>query len=261
MNYDNHLYHILYPNPSLVASQYNPEQFSRHYTSGSTRYYTGKLVFAEIDCNFRNPYFNIDDAIEQLVPHEDGRPKATKFISSYRVLEHIDFQSIQKLYLTTPDGSVLELQEHAYETIHQPGFLRIFAEIAPLRMLVLTTYNFIDFGHNITAPDNTKGAPKFFYTQLDINTEEFLANFEANPFMQSPIPTIHPAKLRDAIHELSIYRTKHTKGLSLDCPLEQIPYKMIRHGFMFSSQKESKFFPMPSLEEIEKNNFKFWRSM
>lgn len=261
MNTDKHLYMILYPNCSLVGSQYSPEQFAKHYMSGSTRYYTGKLVFAEIDINFRNPYFKIDKGLEELVPHPDGRPKATKFICSYRVLEHIDFGAIKSLYLSTPEGYILELKEGTHDAPHLPGFLRTFAEIEPLHMLVLTKYNFVEFGKNITDPNNTKGAPKFFYTQIELDTKEFLKEFEENPFMQPPLLTIHPSKLRDAIHELSVHEEKNTKGLALNCPLDQIPYKMIRHGFMFASQEETLYFPMPSLEEIERTNYRFWRSM
>jgi len=86
-----HLYLILHPNHSLIASQLEPEQFLRHYVQGSTRYFEGRLIFAEVDPDFRHEYFDIDKAYAELIPHEDGRPKATKFIKSYRTLEHMDF--------------------------------------------------------------------------------------------------------------------------------------------------------------------------
>ena len=54
---------------------------------------------------------------------------------------------------------------------------------------------------------------------------------------------------------------KKSKGLSLFCPLDQISFKRIRHGFMFTSQDGYKFFPMPSAHEIEEKNFKFWQGM
>jgi hypothetical protein len=94
MAYEKHLYMILHPNYSLIASQLEPEHFLKHYVQGSTRYFEGRLIFVEIDPNFRNPFFDIDAAFAELKPHEDGRPKATKFIKSYRVMEHIDFEAI-----------------------------------------------------------------------------------------------------------------------------------------------------------------------
>ena len=259
--YGTYLYMICHPNPALVASQYEPEKFARHYSAGSTRYYDGKVLFAEIDANYRHPYFNIDKGLEGLVPHDDGKPKATKFISTYRVLEHIDFDAIKKLYMSNPDGSCYGLDATEYDKTHKPDFLRIFAELTPLKMLVLSSYDFSQYGKWMTDPSNPKGAPKILYTQFDLTIADFLSDFEANPLMPPPLPSIHPSKLRDAIFELRNSPDKHTKGLSLDISFNKKSYRLIRHGFMFASAEKELFFPVPPQEEIEKENYKFWRSM
>lgn len=259
--YGNHLYMILYPNAALIASQYAPVDFAKHYSMGSTRHYDGKVIFAEIDENYRHPYFDIETGIRSLVPHEDGRPKATKFISTYRVLEHVNFDAIKHLYLTNPDGSCLELDRAVYDKTHKPDFLRIMAVIHPVRMLVLTNFDFPQYGKWITEPGNPKGAPKAFYTQFDLNIEDFLKDFEDNPLMNPPLPGLHPSKLRDAIIELRTSSIKHTKGLGLDCNLNKKSYGGIRHGFMFASQEGEVFFPFPGLDEIEKKNYKFFKGM
>lgn len=261
MEYQTRLYQILYPNQALIASQVGPQEFARHYLVGSVRHYSGKLVFAEIDPSFRHPYFKIDEALAETRPHDDGTPKRTKFICSYRVLEHMDFNAIRSLYLTNSEAQVLELKPGTYTKKHEAGYLRTYAEIAPLSMLVLSPMSMPEFGSFITAPGNTKGSPKLFYTQIELNIREFLETFEADPFAQAPFPFLHPSKLRDAIHEMQEHPHKKTKGLSLFCPLDQISYKRIRHGFMFSDGEHSKFFAMPSLHEIEETNFKFWQGM
>ncbi len=261
MPFENRLYQILYPNQALVASQLSPGDFARHYLIGSIRHYSGKLVFAEIDIGFRHPYFNIEVILKHMVPHADGTPKRTKFICSYRVMEHMDFDAIKNLYLTTSEAHVLELSPGPYDKVHQSGFLRTYAEIAPLLMLVLSPLSMPDFGRYITEPGNAKGCPKLFYTQIDLNVEEFLAAFESNPFTQAPFVFLHPSKLRDAILGMRIVPEKKSKGLSLFCPLDQVSFKRIRHGFMFTSQDKFKFFPMPSLHDIEEKNFKFWQGM
>jgi hypothetical protein len=261
MEYENRIYQILYPNQALVLSQLSPEDFARHYLIGSIRHYNGKLVFAEIDIQFRNPYFDIEEQLKFLVPHADGSPKHTKFLCSYRVLEHMDFNAIKSLYLTTSQATVLELKPAPYDKVHQSGFLRTYAEIAPLSMLVMSPLDFPEFGKYITRPKNPKGSPKLFYTQIELNVDEFLAGFEKNPFTQAPFPFLHPSKLRDAIQQMKIKPEKETKGLSLFCPLDQMSFKTIRHGFMFSSQDGYRFFPMPSLREIEEKNFRFWQGM
>lgn len=261
MLYQNRLYQILYPNQALVASQLAPEAFARHYLIGSIRHYSGKLVFADIDINFRHPYFDIEGGLERLIPHEDGTPKHTKFICSYRVMEHMDFDAIKSLFISTSEAHVLELKPAEYDKVHQQGFLRTFAEVAPLSMLVISPYDMPEFGKFITQPGNSKGCPKLFYSQIDLNVDEFVMNFEKNPFMQAPFPFLHPSKLRDAILQMKIKPEKKTKGLALFCPLDQISFKMIRHGFMFASQDKYKFFPMPSLHDIETSHFRFWQDM
>ena len=261
MPYTSHLYMICYPNPALIASQLNPEQFARHYIIGSSRDYEGRIVFADIDPEFRNDYFEIDRGVSELVPHEDGRPKATKFIASYRILENIDLGAIRSLYLTTPAGYSLRIDPVPFESKPSHNVLRVYAEINPIRMLVLSRNNFLEFGRYVTAPQNPKGAPKLFYTQLEFDIQEFLDEIALNPVMQPPIPGLHPSKLRDAIYEVQRIPTKVNKGLALDCPFDRIPAKMIRHGFMFASQDDFKFFPMPDLKVIEKDFYKFYRTM
>ncbi len=260
MDYEKRLYMVLYPNSALIASQYNPEMFAQHYTSGSSRHYSGKVIFAEVDAGYRNGYFELDAIMDGLVPHSDGRPKATKFISSYRVLEHVDFSAIGRLYISTEEGHCIGLERGEFSVAHQEGF-RVYAEIAPMRMLVMSKHDPRKFGAYITDPGNHKSAPKQFYTQLNIDLVEFLAEFEKNPFKPSPIPSLHPSMIRDGFHELMSRPTKNNKGLALDSNLDATSYRLLKHGFFFSSKDESLFYPLPSSAEIETRNLKFWRTM
>lgn len=262
MAYQNRLYLTLYPGEALVASQLDPAAFARHYLIGSVRHYSGKLIFAEVDPSFRHPYFEkLGETMETLRPHEDGAPKHTKFIASYRVLEHIDFAALRSLYLSTAEAHVLELIRGEHDRAHQPGIIRAYGEIAPISMLVMTYYDIMEYGRYITAPDNPKGAPAMFYTQLELDPEAFLGEFEHNPFAQAPFPFLHPSKLRDAILEMRIKPEKRVKGVSLYFSLEQVSYKLIRHGFVFMSREATAFYPMPGPKEIEQRNFRFWQNM
>ena len=130
-----------------------------------------------------------------------------------------------------------------------------------MRMLALSRLDFPEFGKYITNPEYTKSAPKLFYTQIELNIDHFLEEFDRHPTLPSPVPGVHPAKLRNAIQELRDNPDKPLKGVSLDIPFEKIAYKTLRHGFMLASQQTTKFFPMPTMAEIEELNFNFWRRM
>jgi hypothetical protein len=260
-NYEQRIYAVLHPSAALIGSQLNPQAFARHYLSGSIRHYSGKIVFAEMDPSFRNDYFPIEEYMSDVKAHEDGRPKATKFIAIYRVLEHLDFNAIKRMYLSTPEGAVLELEPAEEVQTREPGIMRIFAEINPVRMLVLTQLNFVEFGQFVTDDSIRRTVPCLVYTQLEFDANQFLHDIEMNPLMPPPIPKLHPSKLRDAIMELSTARDKRSKGLLLDSNFDEIPYRMVRHGFMFARHGEWKFFRMPDWREIEKTNYKFWKAM
>ncbi len=256
----NRLYLIVHPTAALIGSQLPPEQLAKHYTVGPTRHYRGKVIFAEVDPGFRHPYFAIDAAMADLKPHEDGRPKATKYISSYRVLEHIDYSALRNLYLTSEQGYSLEL-EPGPPPAGGGGGENIYAEITPLRMLVLSRMDMRAFGAFITDPANSVGAPRFVFTQVELAIDDFLAEYERNPFMEPPIPNLHPAILRDAIHELRGVASKSNKGLLLGTNLDNFSYRLLRRGFVFAAQKDWLFYPMPTPAEIEKRNLKFWKSL
>lgn len=261
MNEDKRLYMVLHPNHSLIASQLDPERFAKHYVQGSTRYFEGKLIFAEVEPKWRHPYFEIDEAFKQLTPHEDGRPKATKFIKSYRVLEHVDFDAIGKLYVCNSVGDIVELEAHDDDPRMRGDEMRIILEINPLKMMVLTKFNLVDYSRYITDPHQPKGAPAMFMAQLEFSPDDFLREFDENPFIRCFVPGIHPARLRASILEVRNTPGKNVKGLSLDCPIDRMSYKLLRHGFMFASQGKNKFYPLLPIEDVERNFYKFWKSM
>ncbi len=259
--YTPHLYMICYPNAALVLSHLSPEQFGIHYNYGSTSYYAGKLIFAEIDINYRCDFFDIETALQKLKPHSDGRPKATKYIASYRVLEHIDIDAVQTLYIANADGSCYPLPPGEYQEKTIENDMRIFAEITPTRTLVLSKYTMREFGKELTTSNTGVSVPRMLYLQICFDVDDFLRQFEANPFMVSPIEGVHPSKLRDAIVSLRRRHKKFFKSLTLETAFKKESYRKIKNGFMLIDGEKEKFFPMPSLSEIEANNLHFWKSM
>jgi len=106
---------IVFPINALVASQLEPEDFGMHYAVGSTKHYSGKVIFVEVDINFQHPYFDVEYYLKQTVPDPvTKRPKRTKFISSYGVIENVPLHVLKNLYLVKANGKVLPLEKQQY---------------------------------------------------------------------------------------------------------------------------------------------------
>ncbi len=256
-----HLYLILFPNEALVASELPPADFGQHYAIGSPRHFSGKVIFAEIDISFRHPYFKIDDYLAQTTSGKPGVPKKTKFIKSYRVLEHVDFQALRELYLVTVDGRVLPLQKgnpDFGETSHTPG-IRIYQELCPLRPLVASNLAPAAFGRYMTTEAESKGAPKLFFTELTIDVAGLLQQDE--PLLHSPLPNVHPAHLVASLKELAAKPDKRTKTISLKSIFDDVGYNRVGAGYWLVAGDEVVFYPMPAESEIEEKHYDWWKSV
>ncbi|HCV43354.1 MAG TPA: hypothetical protein DGH68_07705 [Bacteroidetes bacterium] len=257
--FEKHLYMIVFPINALVSSQLNPTEFAQHYAVGSAKHFRGKVIFIELDINFRNPYFDIDHYLALTIPHPDGKPKKTKFISSYAVLEHVDLRSLKNLYLVTTNGKALEISSRAYTATNEPGLVRIYQEITPLSNLVASTLDQRAFGKYITSGTKSKGAPKICFTQFEFNVAEFMEKNKNREMMYSPIPENNPTRLYEYLVELKTDASKKTKTISLSTTLREASYALVRHGFWFSAGDELLFYPMPTISELENKYYEWWR--
>ena len=259
--YNKHLYAIMHPNPSLVASQLEPLEFGKQYSVGTKRYYQGKLLFIEVDPSFRNDFFPIDEYLAKTVAKPDGSPKRTKIISSYRVLEHLDLEALGSLYAVTVSGATLRIEKTEYvASPDEAGAIRLIQEINPLELLVATTQDHRTFGAHLTSENNPKGAPKLFFTELDLDVEGFLKGWEANPFLPPPIPGIHPQKLSVALKFLKSSTEYKTTTLGLASVLDDVLYRSLKKGFFLSHGDKMNFYPFPSEATLQKDHFAWYKS-
>jgi len=255
-----YLYAVVYPNEALIASQLPPERFGRYYSVGSARYYSGKMLFLEIDLEFRHPYFKIDQALEQTVEHPDGTPKHTKFISSYRVLEHLPNDCVRALWAVTTNGVSLRLERRPFLPVADPGRVRVIQELNPVEMLICSTMDQQAFGRYITDPDHSKGAPRLLFTQVELDVDHFLAEWAANPFIPAPLPGVHPQKLAEALKVLKAEPAPRTKSIGIQSVFEKIHYNHIRHGFWLAAGEQLDFFALPDEQELRERHHRWWKS-
>lgn len=256
-----YLYAIMHPNRALVASQLPPEQFGKQYSVGTKRYYQGKVLFLEVDPAFRNDYFPIDEYLAQTVAHADGSPKRTKIISSYRVLEHLDLAALGSLYAVTVSGATLKLDKAEYEArVAEDHSIRIMQELNPLQLLVATTKDHRSFGSTLTAPGNPKGAPKLFFTQVELDVGTFLKEWEVNPFLPAPIPGVHPQKLCEVLTFLRDSKDFKTATIGLASVFDDLLYRSLKKGFFLSEGEQMLFYPFPSEEVLQRDHYAWWKS-
>lgn len=259
------MYVVLQPHPSLIGSQLPPEDFARHYISGSARHYGRKIIFAELDIAFRHPYFKIDEAMEEVKTHADGRPKATKFIKTYRVLEHLDLSRILHVFLSDSDGRCLRLEPcDLYAPLRgkPAGGINFFAELCPMKIASISQLNYKDFGQHMTNPANSKGAPAICYTQLDLDAQRLL---DDDAYLReitfSVLPGADGEKLRQALRIVRDIPEKPTKGILMEIDFSRISYTRIRHGIMLCNHEQMALFGMPALQDIQAQNPAFYAGL
>lgn len=259
MSYQKHLYAIMYPNFALVASQLEPADFGRYYSVGSARYYSGKMLFIEVDINYRNDYFATDKYLEQTVEHPDGSPKMTKFISSHRVLEHLSIEALGALYAVTVNGEVLKMEPKAYSPAPNNSRISIIQELNPIQLLVASSYDHPTLGKFLTTPGNPRGCPRLFFTQIDLDVDGFLADWQRNPFLAAPIPGVHPQKLAAVLEALKADPQARTKSIGIQSIFDRVSYSRICNGFFVADQTDLKHYPMPSQEELQRDHYSWWK--
>jgi hypothetical protein len=239
---------------ALVASQLSPESFGTYYATGSEKKARSQAMFFDLDPDFRHPYFDIDAGYKRLVPHEDGTPKRSVYISVYRVLEHVPLSAIQKLYITTQDGRTLGLD--ASGTIPEcEGGMHLYQEIAPVHPRVASTLCPEDFFELLNDP--AKGmvtVPALCFVELT------LGGLADNPEFGSSqgLPYSNIDHYRQCLLEL---RTKTVVVKMVDrIHRTAFHYRTVKSGFYLGNAGKMLFFLMPSQEVLRREHYQWWRS-
>jgi len=149
-----HLYMLCYRFEALVASHLDPESFGLYMATGTQKNTKGNVLFFEINPDLKSAYFHLDDLASRCAPHEDGSPKRSKYISIYRVLEHLDPADIGRLYLGTADGRVLGLESATYDSSHEDAGPSLYQELCPVSPMVVSALPPAAFVRFMTDPGN-----------------------------------------------------------------------------------------------------------
>jgi hypothetical protein len=249
-----HLYFSLIPE-ALIASMLSPEEFGQYYATGHRYKTKGQAVFFDVDPAFRHEYFQIDAAIEKCVPHADGAPKNSVYISTYRVLEHIPLNAIGKLYMATAYGQTLELDRCDSLDESEKGRNYLYQDLAPVNSLVVSTLGPEDYYHSVvTKPSKFITFPALAF--VDLRLGELARDPESGNVNDLPYSYIH--HLQEALLMLDP-QTKQSKLVDrLHSP--EFLYRMVRSGFFIGNGPDFACYKMPSHEVLRRDYHAWWRS-
>ena len=248
-----HLYLSLVPEV-LIASMLEPNEFGNYYAVGTKKKSSGQAIFLEIDPNFRSKYFRIKEGISRCVPHDDGTPKASIYISVYRVLEHVPVSALGKLFLVTQDGRTLGLDASVLLPPLDEG-LHLYKEIAPVSPLIASRLNPMEFYDLIVKnPTSLVTLPAIAYAELRL--DELAEDPEMGQV--GDLPYSNMDHLREVLKDLKT-KPVATKMVDRASPAT-LAYRTIKNGFYIGNESVMAYYPMPSSEELRENNYRWWRS-
>jgi hypothetical protein len=248
-----HLYLSTIPE-ALIASMLTPMDFGMYYSVGMEKKSRGQAQYFSVDRGFSSDYFPMSEIDSRCVPHPNGEPKHSVYLSVYRVLEHVPLSAIGKLYLATRDGRVLEIAP----TKSIPPFpkaFRFYQEICPVAPRVVSRLDPQEFCAFMTDSKRSIHVPKIFFAELSLG--ELAANPETGSVKDLSYSNIE--HLRSCITEVKKDTHKGTKTVDRAAPTD-FPYRLVENGFFLGSGKELVYYPMPSERELQTTHYQWWRS-
>jgi len=250
---DRHLYLITHRVEALVASMLAPEEFGTYMATGTKKRSRDKLLFFEVDYDFDSDYFDLGIIDNRCVPHPDGTPKHSAYVSIYRVLEHLDLSQIGDLYCVTRDGRVLRLAARTYEEGSGPG-PHLYQELCPVSPLIASDLAPRDSCRFVTDRSRPVSVPKIFFADL-VLPELDTAQGEPDA---GCVPYKRIEHIRQCLRELGGASEKRAK--TVNRAGDQLFYCTVKDGFFLGAGETMKWYPFPSPDEMESQYHLWWRS-
>lgn len=238
---------------ALIASNLPPEQFGAYYATGDYHRSFDQAIFFEISPDFKSDYFPMGKFEELCVPHADGTPHKSVYLSVYRVLEHVPISAFRNLYLTTADGRTLELKKADF--VPDSDKLFLYQDLAPARPRVASVLNPKEYASRLTSPERLVNMAKIAFCDLALGgLEKDPENGDAQNLPYKNIP-----HLRDCIREISLKSGKNNKVVVRNM-VGELLFRTVKRGFYVGAGDEFIYYPMPSREELDDKYYTWWRS-
>lgn len=244
------LYLVCHQFEALVASQLPPDLFGTYLAAGLRRQTDAEDIFFEIDPT-RLPAgaFDIDKARRDTVPHADGAPKRSKYVSVYRVIERIPLEAFGSLHLTTRDGQVLSLGQQPLPTTSGP-VPRMYLELCPTSPLVVSLLPPAEYLAHMTDPANPISLPRMIWADMRVD--------RVGGDLAPDLPYPHREHIIDCLDEIASLNKK----LKIVSRRPKLPafFRTVAQGFFVGDASGLLFYPYPTREQFESDYHRWWRS-
>lgn len=238
---------------SLVVSMLPPEEFGTYLATGTSKRAKGEAMFFSVDAD-KLTDFDMAPAFDRCVAHPDGQCKHSVYVSIYRVLERIPLDALGSLWLTTPDGRVLELAAAPQLPTEFSAPFHLIQELTPVHPLIAANLDPVAFTRFITDPEKPVSVPKLCFVTLDLGG---LAH-DPDQGKASDLPYPNIEHLKDCLREL---RDTDKQAKTVDrIHSQHVPFRCISGGFYIGDGSDIKHYPFPSCEELDRDHHEWFRS-
>ena len=244
-------YLSVFPVEALIASELQPEEFGSYMSIGSRKGSAEKMIFIRLKEEFGD-HFDWEYAHRNCVPHADGRPKHSVYLSVYRVLEFVPLERMESMYLTTMGGKVLELPLESYEPIPERKSYYLYQELCPIKPLVVSSLTPSEFASYMTNPASKIFVPAIVFADLkviDFEDQERTGNIGG-------LYDRNIEHLKDCIRDVTELRGKANKTLDRS-HVESFSYQVIGNGIYVGTKDHMIQYRMPSLEVLNRDHYQW----
>jgi hypothetical protein len=241
---------------ALIASMLPPKDFAEYMATGTRRKTRGQAIFFEVDQDIARNILPAEYISKRCIRKPDGAPKSSVYLTIYRALEHLPLKSLKSLFLVTEDGRILELTKGPYDVkLEKPKQLHLYQELCPVTPIIASTLSPSEFAIEMTSEKEQVYIPKLMFVEL------MLDQLAYDPVRGSAhnLPYSDIGHLRDCLIILKNEEKKSRKTVQRTFN-GTLLYRTCTNGFFVASKDELIYYPYPSMQQLEEQNYDFWRS-
>ena len=239
---------------ALIASMLPPREFGTYMAVGTKKRSRGHAMYLSVAPSLLGGTFPLSEIEKRCIPHADGEPKHSVYLSVYRTMEQVPRKALGSLFLAIPDGRVLEI-EPAASLPGSAGTLHLYQEICPLKVRVVSNHDPLEFCRFMTCAEAAMYVPRLFFAELRLG--ELAENPQAGNI--GDLPYSSPGHLRDTLESLRASSRKGSKTVDRQAPAE-FHYRTVENGFFLGDEAGCTFYPMPEERDLQGIHYEWWRS-